>query len=358
MKILALETSCDDTSVSIVDEGTIVLSSVVSSQADLHSIYGGVVPEIAARAHIQNIIPALDRAFTESALTMAEIDCLAVTKGPGLIGSLIVGVNTARVLASLNKKRLIALHHTEGHIYANWLGKSSKTAPAFPLVCLTVSGGHSSLIYMKKHLCYEVIGETHDDSAGEAYDKVAKMLGLGYPGGPAISVQAQKGNDQAYSFPRIDLTKKPSRNSDGFMEKSLPSLDFSFSGLKTAVLRDVRKLEEKNQLNPGAICDLAASFQTCANEILVRNTIRAAKRYKVKTVLLSGGVAANKDLRQRLSSALEQIENIKFYYPEYQYCTDNAAMIGAAAYQHRLLNDFTEPKDLTPDSGLKLISAS
>ncbi len=356
MKILAIETSCDDTSVAVVKDGREVLSSIVSSQIDLHSKYGGVVPEVAARAHIQNIIPALDEALKEAKTTINDIDYIAVTRGPGLIGSLIVGVNTTKVLAILNKRPLIALHHTEGHIYANWLEKGLDDEPKFPLICLTVSGGHSNVIYMEKHLNYKVIGETRDDSAGEAFDKVAKMLKLGYPGGPIISKLSLGGNEKAFNLPRVDLTKKPVRNQEGFMEKPIESLDFSFSGLKTAVLKEVRYLEANNKLSDARKNDIAASFQICANEILVRNTIRAVKEYNVKTVLLSGGVAANSQLREMLSFAIDNLHETKLFYPKLKYCTDNAAMIGAAAYQHALINNCSLPTRLVPDSGIKLIS--
>lgn len=358
MKILAIETSCDDTSVAVIKDGREILSSIISSQIDLHALYGGVVPEVAARAHIQNILLVLDQALKVAKLKISDVDSIAVTKGPGLIGSLIVGVNTARVLSTIYSKPLIALHHTEGHIYANWLEKSETSTPKFPLVCLTVSGGHSNLIYMKKNLDYQIIGETHDDSAGEAFDKVAKMLGLSYPGGPIISKRALLGDETAFSFPRVDLTPKPFRNEAGYLEKPLESLDFSFSGLKTAVLKEVRALEAAGQLTDQDKNNIAASFQLCLNEILVRNTLRAIKRYEVKTVLLSGGVAANNQLRAMLTEAVNSLGSVTFYHPKLVFCTDNAAMIGAAAYHRALKNDFSDPLTLTPDSGLKLLSAS
>lgn len=359
MKILAIETSCDDTSVAIVENGNHVLSSVVSSQTEIHTKFGGVVPEVAAREHVKNMIPVLEKALTKAKTKTEEIETIAVTAGPGLIGSLIVGVNTARTLALLYNKPLVAIHHIEGHIYANWLEdnlEGGQSPPEFPLVCLTVSGGHSNIIYMKSHLNYRIIGETHDDSAGEAFDKVAKMLSLGYPGGPIISKSAIKGNKNKFNFPRVDLTPMPQRNEHGFMEKPEESLDFSFSGLKTAVLREVKRLENNNALTKANISDVSASFQACANEILVRNTIRGAKKYQVKTILLSGGVAANKQLREMLTKSVLELKDTNFFYPEFKYCTDNAAMIGVAAYYHAKKNDFTEPKTLTPDSGLKLIS--
>lgn len=359
MKILSIETSCDDTSVAVIENGKDVLSSIVSSQTNLHTVYGGVVPEIAAREHVKNIIPVVIEALAKSDSRLEAIDVIAVTKGPGLIGSLIVGVNTARSLALLHQKPLIAVQHIEGHIYANWLSDNlsrGQEPPSFPLVCLTVSGGHSNIIYMKSHLKYEVIGETHDDAAGEAYDKVAKMLDLGYPGGPIISKMAESGNSVAYPLPLVDLTGKPTRDESGYLMDPIESLDFSFSGLKTAVLKVVKQSTAKNvRLTQDQIADISASFQKTANEILVRNLLRAIKIYQPKSVLLSGGVAANKGLRELAVNAVhEYSENLLFYYPKPKYCTDNAAMIGAAAYQHYLANNFVDPRRLVPEPSLKL----
>ncbi len=356
MNILAIETSCDDTSVAIVEDGSLVLSSIVSSQFE-HSQFGGVVPEVAARAHVQNMIPVLDEALKTAEITIDDIDAFAVTKGPGLIGSLIVGVNTAKTLAYLFEKPLIAIHHTEGHIYANWLHKEESEAPEFPLVCLTVSGGHTNLIYMKGHLDYEIVGETQDDAAGEAFDKVAKMLGLGYPGGPIISKNAKIGNPTAFEFPRVDLTGKPTRDKDSFLVQADESLDFSYSGLKTAVLRVVKNLTESDkELTENQKNDIAASFEAAATDMLVRNLLRAVKKYQPRTVLLSGGVAANTLLRNKLGDVLtENYPNIKYYFPELKCCTDNAAMIASAAYYHAQKKDFTDPETLVPDPNLKLI---
>ncbi len=354
MIILAIETSCDDTSVAVVRDGSYILSSVVATQLE-HSQYGGVVPEVAARAHIQNIVPVLDQALAEAEVTWDDIDAIATTKGPGLIGSLIVGVNTARMLAILHKKPLIAVHHTEGHIYANWLSRDASEQPRFPLVCLTVSGGHTNIIYMKGHLDYEIIGETQDDAAGEAYDKVAKILGFGYPGGPIIAELARSGNAGAYTFPQTDLTAAPSRNEEGFLEQATPSLNFSYSGLKSAVLRKVKELRADHELSEQEISDLAGSFQFTANEILARNLERAVTKYKPKSILLSGGVAANHALKQQIASWLQN-HGIKFFYPEPKCCTDNAAMIAAAAYYHALKNDLTKPESLIPDPNHKLTS--
>jgi N6-L-threonylcarbamoyladenine synthase len=356
MNILAIETSCDDTSVAIVEDGNFILSSIVSSQLE-HSQFGGVVPEIAARAHTKNMIPVLDEALRTAGVTMDDIDIFAVTKGPGLIGSLIVGVNTAKTLAYMYDKPLVAIHHTEGHIYANWLSKEESEDPKFPLVCLTVSGGHTNLIYMKGHLEYKIIGETQDDAAGEAFDKVAKMLGLGYPGGPIISRNAKLGNPRAFDFPRVDLTGKPTRNDESFLVKAKESLDFSYSGLKTAVLRVVKELTNDNkELTESQINDIAASFEAAATDMLVRNLMRAVREYNPKSVLLSGGVAANIVLREKIGASLtKDYPNAKYYFPELKCCTDNAAMIAAAAYYHAMRNDFTDATTLIPDPNLKLI---
>jgi N6-L-threonylcarbamoyladenine synthase len=356
MNILAIETSCDDTSVAVVQDGSLVLSSIVSSRLE-HSQYGGVVPEIAARAHVANMIPVLDEALKVAGIGLDQIDAIAVTRGPGLIGSLIVGVNTARVLASTLQKPLIAVHHTEGHIYANWLHKAESDVPAFPLVCLTVSGGHTNLIYMKNHLDYQIIGETIDDAAGEAFDKVAKLLGLGYPGGPEISRQAKKGHTEAFHLPRVDLTPAPTRDGSGFLVHPEESLDFSYSGLKTAVLRVVKESSDNGskKLSQSQIDDIAASFEAAATDMLTRNLKRAVKRYKPKSVLLSGGVAANTVLRHKIGDMLENTyPKLKYFYPPINCCTDNAAMIAAAAHFHALKEDYTESEDLTPDPNLKL----
>ena len=356
MNILAIETSCDDTSVAIVEDGNLILSSIVSSQLE-HSKFGGVVPEVAARAHVQSMIPVLDEALRTAEVAIADIDVFAVTKGPGLIGSLIVGVNTAKTLAYLYDKPLVAVHHTEGHIYANWLSKDENESPQFPLVCLTVSGGHTNLIYMADHLDYQIIGETQDDAAGEAFDKVAKMLGLGYPGGPIISKNAKLGDATAFSFPRVDLTGKPTRDLDSFLVQAEESLDFSYSGLKTAVLRAVKAetQEGKNKLSESQINDIAASFEAAATDMLTRNLMRAVKKYKPRSVLLSGGVAANTLLRKKIGEALKSSHTeAKYYFPEIKCCTDNAAMIAAAAHYHVQKKDFTDPKTLVPDPNLKL----
>lgn len=358
MKILAIETSCDDTSIAVVENGTKVLSSVVSSQVDLHTNFGGVVPEVAARAHMQNILPVLESALLEANTTIQEIDYIAVTRGPGLIGSLIVGVNTARTLAKLHNIPLISVHHTEGHIYANWLSENLQkdvTPPEFPLICLTVSGGHTNIIFMKDHLDYKIVGQTIDDAAGEAFDKVAKMLGLGYPGGPIVSKCAESGCETKFNFPRVDLTKAPQRGQDGFLKEIDESLDFSFSGIKTAVLKEVRAIEKTQTLNQSDIDNISASFQKAAVEILTRNLLRAIEKYKPRSILLSGGVAANNALKEHIFEALK-IKGLEknFYFPKSKYCTDNAAMIAAAAYYHVLAQDYSKSESIYPDPNLKL----
>jgi len=354
MNILAIETSCDDTSVAIVTDGSIILSSIVATQLE-HSAYGGVVPEVAAREHIKHIIPVLEEAFRVAEVTWDEIDAIAVTEGPGLIGSLIVGVNTAKTLAYIYNKPLIAVHHTEGHIYANWLKKNLPEVPTFPLVCLTASGGHTNVIYMAKHLNYKIIGETQDDAAGEAYDKVAKMLDLGYPGGPEISKMALLGNKEAYRLPITDLTSAPKRNEEGFLVNPKESLDFSYSGLKTAVLNLIKRVKADNEsLTIKQKEDISASFEFTANKIMSRNLARAVKEYKPKTVLLSGGVAANTNLRKQVIEELGDYK-VNIFIPDIKCCTDNAAMIAAAAYQHSLIDDYCDAKSLVPDPNLKLI---
>lgn len=389
IKILAIETSCDDTSAAVVENGITVLSNVVSSQIDLHKKYGGVVPEIAARAHIEYIIPAVASSLYKANCGWGDIDAIAVTQGPGLMGSLIVGVNTARTLAFTKKKPLIAVNHMEGHIYANFIrnyqlpitnfqtrSKRQKTRidqfgqaedknidelritnyeqPCFPLLVLTVSGGHTNIVYMKDHLNYKILGQTIDDAAGEAFDKVAKLLGLEYPGGPIISKLAEKGDSKAYDFPRTDLTPPPKRDDRGYLAQSKPSLDFSFSGLKTAVLKEIKnnpRITNSQQL----IADVCSSFQQAVVDILIRNTANAIKMYKPKSVLLSGGVAANQELRKQLSELLTtDYSLLNFFVPPIILCTDNAAMIGADAYQKYLRNQFTDWQKLSPNPNMKL----
>lgn len=346
LNILAIESSCDETAAAVATElngGPVLLSSVISSQIEIHKEFGGVVPEVAARAHIENIIPVVAEALRDAKLSLRDITHIAVTAGPGLIGSLVVGVETAKAIGISRDIPLIPLNHLEGHIYANFIReikneklKIKNLEPEFPLVALLASGGHSMLIHMPKHLKYEVVGSTRDDAAGEAFDKAAKILGLGYPGGPAISKAAENGNPEKYNFPIIDLTPRPSRNKDGFLIKPEPSLDFSFSGLKTSLITWVKKITlDGRPLTKKEQCDLAASFQKAVVECLSQNVLRAIEKYQPKTFILSGGVAANNLLRETLADRIaEKYPKTAYLIPESILCTDNAAMIASAAYYH------------------------
>ncbi|UNB49336.1 tRNA (adenosine(37)-N6)-threonylcarbamoyltransferase complex transferase subunit TsaD [Staphylococcus coagulans] len=308
--ILALETSCDETSVSVIENGTKILSNSVLSQIDSHKRFGGVVPEVASRHHVENITLIIEDALQQADKSMDQIDAVAVTQGPGLIGALLVGVNAAKSLAFANDKPLIPVHHIAGHVYANQLGTGLK----FPLIALIVSGGHTELVYMKDHLQFEIIGETRDDAVGEAYDKVARTIGLPYPGGPAVDRLATQGED-TYQFPRVWLEPE--------------SYDFSFSGLKSAVINKLHNLKQKGeQVIPE---NVATSFQNSVVEVLVGKAMRACEDYNVKQLIVAGGVASNKGLRKALEQATREI-GIELAIPEPRLCTDNAAMIGAAAH--------------------------
>lgn len=337
MKILAIESSCDETAAAVLEgeETPQVISNIVSTQIEIHQEFGGVVPEVAARAHMENIVPVVKKALNEAKTELAGLDYIAVTEGPGLIGSLVVGVETAKALSIATGINIIPINHLEGHIYANFI--TANRVPKFPLVALLVSGGHSLLIYMKDHLDYQVIGRTRDDAAGEAFDKAAKILGLGYPGGPIVSKEAEKGNENKYPFPIIDLTPSSTRNEEGFLERAEDSLDFSFSGLKTALITKVKAIGEEN-LTPEIKADLAASFQKAIIENLSQNVLRAVNKYEPNTFILSGGVAANRLLRETLKERLTQIDpKLLYLIPDFNLCTDNAAMIGAAAFYHAKL---------------------
>ncbi|MBI2634725.1 tRNA (adenosine(37)-N6)-threonylcarbamoyltransferase complex transferase subunit TsaD [Candidatus Peregrinibacteria bacterium] len=332
MKILGIETSCDETACAVVEDGWKVLSNVIYSQIDLHAKTGGVVPEVAAREHVLKMIPVLEEAIVEAEIGWEEIDAVAVTRGPGLLSSLIIGTETANVISYAKGKILIPVQHIAGHIYSNWLEAggwekegllASLATVKFPVLILTVSGGHNELILMRGHGDFEMLGETRDDAAGEAFDKVARILGLGYPGGPAISRMAEGGNAERFKLPRI------------FLEKG--SLDFSFSGLKTAVLNEVKKTpltEQDEEFKK----DMAASFQEAVVEVLAEKLMSAYKAHPdVKELHLAGGVSANKRLREAIQKRIDETGNtgeaIKFRYPSsLRYCTDNAAMIAAAAY--------------------------
>jgi N6-L-threonylcarbamoyladenine synthase len=314
--IMAIETSCDETAVAILADGEELLANLVSSQIKTHQQYGGVVPEIASRQHLEQVNRLIALALEEAGLRFADLTAIAVTYGPGLVGALLVGVSTAKALAYSLNLPLIGVNHIEGHIYANWLNGEKRE---FPLVCLIVSGGHTALVEMTGHGEYHFLGETQDDAAGEAYDKVARAMGLGYPGGPLLDRLAAEGNGQAVPLPRAWLGEH--------------SYDFSFSGLKTAVLNYLHKAAQKGE--EIAKADLAASFQTSVVEVLVEKTIQAVKQRKLSTVLMAGGVSANSFLRSEMQKRCA-IEGIKLAYPPIEFCTDNAAMIACAGYYRYL----------------------
>ena len=305
--VLAIETSCDETAAAVVADGKHVLSSVVSSQVDIHARYGGVVPEVASRAHVDLITPVIAQALIEAGIEHHDLDLVAATRGPGLIGSLLVGVSAAKSLALVWNKPFIGVNHLEGHLYSSFLEEPNLE---LPMIILLVSGGHTMLVSMDEHLTYRVLGQTLDDAAGEAYDKVARYLGLGYPGGPIIDRLATSGQSEI-SFPRPMI-------GEGY--------DFSFSGLKTAVINYVRKNPDELDEN------IAASFQEAVVEVLVTKTIRAAKDENAVSVCIGGGVAANSRLREAILDACPK-EGLKPFIPSRSYCTDNAAMIGAAAWR-------------------------
>lgn len=331
--ILAIESSCDETAAAVVKNGREVLSNIISSQIDLHKLYGGVVPEIASRKHVENIDAVIKEALKESDTTFDDIDAIAVTYGPGLVGALLVGLAEAKALAYALKKPLIGVHHIEGHISANYI-QNKDFKP--PYVALVVSGGHSHLVYVEDYGKYEIMGHTRDDAAGEAYDKVARVIGMGYPGGPKIDKAAKLGNPNAIQFPIV------------FLEED--SYDFSFSGLKSAVLNYVNK--EKMMGNEIVPEDVAASFQKSVVEVLVAKTIKAAKEKGVDKVAMAGGVASNTALREALTKACEE-NNIYLSIPSPILCTDNAAMIGSAAY-YEYINGIRDGLDLNAVPGLKL----
>jgi N6-L-threonylcarbamoyladenine synthase len=328
VRILGIESSCDETSAAVVENGREMLSNIVASQIELHKKYGGVFPEVASRQHIRTIYAVIDEALQQAHMGFSDIDAIAVTRGPGLAGSLVVGMNAAKGIALGRNLPLIGVNHLEGHIYSSWvypLGTPNPPAvPEFSLLVLLVSGGHTELNLVSEHLKYERLGATLDDAAGEAFDKVARLLGLPYPGGPSIQKAAADGNPTAFAFPRSRM--------DG-------TWNFSFSGLKTAVLRVVRKLQEENRVLP--VNDLAASFQAAAVDVLFTKTMKAAREHGVKEIVMAGGVSANKALRETFVAQQE----FKMHIPPLALCTDNAAMIAAAGY-YRFINDRVDTLDL------------
>ena len=310
--ILAIESSCDETAASVVKNGRCVLSNIISSQIAIHTLYGGVVPEIASRKHIEKINQVVEAALKEADVTLDDIDAIGVTYGPGLVGALLVGVAEAKAIAYAKKKPLVGVHHIEGHVSANYIEHPDLEPP---FLCEIISGGHTHLVIVKDYGSFEILGRTRDDAAGEAFDKVARAIGLGYPGGPKIDKLAKEGNPHAIDFPRAHMEDAP--------------YDFSFSGVKSAVLNHLNKCRMTGE--PIVEADTAASFQQAVVDVLVDNAIRAAKDYHMDRLAIAGGVASNGALRAAMEAACEK-EGIRFYRPSPIFCTDNAAMIGVAAY--------------------------
>lgn len=344
VNILGIETSCDETAVAVVADGRHMLSNVVASQVDIHAEYGGVVPEVAARSHIEQMLPVVQKALDDANLTWNQIDGIAVTAGPGLLGSLLIGTLTARTLAELKNKPLYAINHVEAHVYANFIDTDSP--PQFPVLALIVSGGHSQFVLFRDHLDYTLLGQTRDDAAGEAFDKVAKLLGLGYPGGPALQKTAKAGNPDAYLFPKAKLGRD--------------SLDFSFSGLKTAVLRKVQELAGKDLNTPSyelapllteqQINDLAASFVKTVVDTLVDRAVVAFEKYHPNSVVIAGGVAASVPLREGMQERIP----LPMRYAPMSLCTDNGAMVAALGYYYAKAGKSINPDELKADSSLSM----
>jgi N6-L-threonylcarbamoyladenine synthase len=369
MIILGIETSCDETAAALIKgekEKVVVLSSIVSSQIDLHAPWGGVVPNLAAREHLKNIIPVVNQALQKANIKPQDIDLITVTAGPGLIPALLIGTNTAKILAYTWKKPLMGIHHIEGHIYANFINSDQKPGNrsqeksnscsliadhCFPVLCLVVSGGHTQLVLIKKHLDYEIIGQTLDDAAGEAFDKVARILGLKYPGGPEIAKIAEKySSSEAHYNPKFP---RPMIKSHDF--------NFSFSGLKTSVLYTTKRQKEFLG-DPQFVTEMAHEFQQAIIDVLVFKTIKAAQKYNPKTIVLAGGVSANTQLRQQLGEAIKKnLPHVKYNVPDIKYSIDNAVMIAAAGYfryqtekdKEKLLSNW---KNLEANANLKLTS--
>lgn len=331
--ILAIESSCDETSAAVVRNGREVLSCVISSQIDIHKKFGGVVPEVASRNHILNISSVVSEAMATASVTYDDLSAVAVTYGPGLIGALLVGVSYAKGIASAKGLPLIAVNHIHGHIAANYITHKDLEPP---FVCLVASGGHSHILYVKDYMEFEILGRTRDDAAGEAFDKIARVIGLGYPGGPKIEALAKEGCDDAMRFPRVEFSDAP--------------YDFSFSGVKTSVINFLHNAEQKGiDVNKA---DISASFQRAVTDVLVSHTIRACLDKKVDKVVVAGGVSANGALRKAFSQAAVE-NNLELYYPQPIYCTDNAAMIGCAGYYKFLKGEFAD-SSLNAVANLKL----
>ena len=331
--ILAIESSCDETAASVVKNGREVLSNVIYSQIALHTEYGGVVPEIASRKHIEKINQVIEQALKDASVTLQDITAIAVTYGPGLVGALLVGVSAAKAISFATGIPLVGVHHIEGHISANYI-ENKDLEP--PFVCLVASGGHSHLVVVKDYGEYEIIGRTRDDAAGEAFDKVARAIGLGYPGGPKIDKLSKEGNPNAIEFPRARVADN--------------AYDFSFSGLKSAVSNYLNGCQMKGE--PVCQADVAASFQKAVTDVLVEHSVNAAKAYGFKKLAIAGGVASNSSLRAAFEKKCEA-EGISFYHPSPVFCTDNAAMIGAAGY-YDYLKGIRSDLDLNAIPNLKL----
>ena len=331
--ILAVESSCDETAAAVVKNGREVLSNIISSQIALHTLYGGVVPELASRKHIEKINQVIEEALSDAKMTLDDIDAIGVTYGPGLVGALLVGVAEAKAIAYAKNLPLVGVHHIEGHILANFI-ENKELEP--PFICLVVSGGHTHLVCVKDYGTYEIIGRTRDDAAGEAFDKVARAIGLGYPGGPKIEKLSKEGNPEAIAFPRAKI--------EGFQ------YDFSFSGVKSAVLNYINGCQMKGETYVEA--DIAASFQKAVIDVLVGNAMHAVKEYGLNKFAIAGGVASNGTLREAMREACEE-NGIEFYHPSPIFCTDNAAMIGVAAY-YEYLSGTRHGWDLNAVPNLKL----
>ena len=331
--ILSIESSCDETAAAIVVDGREVKSNIIYSQIELHKLYGGVVPEIASRKHVEKVNQVIRAAIEEAHVTWDDIDAVAVTYGPGLVGALLVGVSAAKAVAYAKKKPLVGVHHIEGHIAANYIEHPDLEPP---FMCMVASGGHSHLVYVKNYTTFEIVGRTRDDAAGEAFDKVARAIGLGYPGGPKIDKLAKEGNKEAIHFPRAFMEDAP--------------YDFSFSGLKSAVLNYLNGCAMKHQEINRA--DVAASFQQAVVDVLTDNSVRAAKAYGCKKLSLAGGVASNSSLRENMQRVAAE-QGLQFYYPSPIFCTDNAAMIGVAGY-HNYMAGIRDGLDLNAIPNLKI----
>ena len=321
LRVLGIESSCDETAAAVVENGRVIESSVIASQVDLHAQFGGVYPELASREHVKAAYATVNEALQQAHMGLSDLDGIAVTSGPGLAGSLVVGVNLAKGLALSTDLPVIGVNHLEGHLYSAWLyqaGSKPSPEPKLPVMALLVSGGHTELILMRDHLQYELLGGTSDDAAGEAFDKIARLLELPYPGGPSIQKAAMQGNPRAFNFPKARLSRP---------------WDFSFSGLKTAVLRAVEEFKAANKPVPTA--DVAASFQAAVVGALFEKTIAAAREFKVREIVVAGGVSANKALREAFRSQTE----FRVHIPHFSLCTDNAAMIAAAGFRHFIADE-------------------